>query len=366
MSNVTAVPETYFPRNYREGRAAFIAAAQACGLGVTSRLLTTHRGRNGGPLFIDTATIGERTAPHGLLLISGTHGVEGYFGSGVQTGLLRENLADRIPAGVRLVLLHALNPYGFSFDRRVNEDNADVNRNFVDHAAPPENPEYDALAEDAAPKNIAPETFKTSNARLKAYAERHGAMALQAALSCGQYRHADGIYYGGARLSWSVQMLADVLREELRGIETLTVIDFHTGLGESGAAEIISEAPSGSAALKRAEMIWGTAVTTTAGGTSLSAHLHGTIDSAMVAFMGERPCTFVALEVGTAPAREVFDALRKDNWLHCHASLDHPQADDIKRAIRAAFYPDTPEWKRAVWNHGVTAVEAALAHLGAL
>ncbi len=33
-------------------------------------------------------------------------------------------------------MLHALNPYGFSHLRRANEDNADLNRNFVDFAAP--------------------------------------------------------------------------------------------------------------------------------------------------------------------------------------------------------------------------------------
>lgn len=355
--------EDHFPRDYRQARAAFIAAADAAGLGITSRLLTTHKGRDGGPLFLDTVTIGDRTAPHALLLISGTHGVEGYFGSGVQTGLLRQGLAARVPAGVRVVLLHALNPYGFSFDRRVNEDNADVNRNFVDHAAPPANPEYDALAADAAPREISAKTFKAADARLQAFAAQHGAAALQAALSRGQYTHPDGIYYGGARLCWSIAMLQDVLREELRGIETLIAIDFHTGLGDSGAAEIISEAPPASPALQRAQAIWGARVTTTAGGTSLSAHLHGTIDSAMAAFMGTRPLTFVALEVGTAPTQAVFDALRKDNWLYCHGRQNDPHTDEIKRAIRAAFYPDTLAWKKSVWRHGATAVDAALAAL---
>jgi predicted deacylase len=90
-------------------------------------------------LFIDVATIGAREAKTALLLISGTHGVEGYFGSGVETGLLREGLARRAPKGAKIVVLHALNPYGFAWNRRVNEDNADINRNFVDHAHPPAN-----------------------------------------------------------------------------------------------------------------------------------------------------------------------------------------------------------------------------------
>ena len=32
---------------------------------------------------------------------------------------------------LRCVLLHALNPFGFAWRRRVNEDNVDLNRNFL-------------------------------------------------------------------------------------------------------------------------------------------------------------------------------------------------------------------------------------------
>ena len=73
--------------------------------------------------------------------------------------------------------------------------------------------------------------------------------------------------------------------------------------------------------------------------------------------------TFAALEVGTKPVRDVFDALRRDNWLHAHASLEHPQAGAIKKQIRAAFYPDTVEWKRKVWHTAHKAVMQACAAL---
>ncbi len=36
-----------------------------------------------------------------------------------------------------VLFVHALNPHGFSYGRRVNEDNADFNRNFRDFATPP-------------------------------------------------------------------------------------------------------------------------------------------------------------------------------------------------------------------------------------
>jgi len=356
-------PAEHFPSDYRSARAAFIEACEAGGLGVTSRLHPNAQGSDGKSLFLDTAVIGARGAKSALLLISGTHGVEGYFGSGVQTGLLREGLAKRAPKDGKIVLLHALNPFGFSWDRRVNEDNADVNRNFVDHANPPANDAYDSLADAIAPEDIARHVLKEANARLRAYASAHGDFALQEAISAGQWKHPRGVYFGGQRSSWSAAMLADVFGEELAGVERLTIVDFHTGLGDCGAAEMITEDLPGSEAYARAKSLWQDRVRSSEAGESISAPLKGTIDKAVSGWLAGKMLTFAALEVGTAPKRDVFDALRKDNWLHAYAGLEHAQAKSIKRQIRDAFYPDTEDWKRQVWDHGVDTVEAALSAL---
>src|SRR5580658_7319276 len=233
---MTKPPESYFPADYRSGRTAFIEACEEADLGVTARVHPTAKGPDGKPLFIDVATIGAREAKTALLLISGTHGVEGYFGSGVETGLLREGLARRAPKGAKIIVLHALNPYGFAWNRRVNEDNADINRNFVDHAHPPVNAAYESLSDFIAPNSISPVAMKKANARLREYAHEHGDFALQTAISAGQYSHADGLYFGGSHMAWSAAMLKDVFVEELAHVTRLVVIDFHSGLGKSGAA----------------------------------------------------------------------------------------------------------------------------------
>ncbi len=356
-------PEDHFPENYRDARHAFVAASEAAGLGATSRVHPLVTGPDGKTLFLDTSTIGPRDAASALLLIAGTHGVEGYFGSGVETGLIREGLAARAPKGVKIVLLHALNPYGFAWNRRVNEDNADVNRNFVDHADPPDNPVYAALAEWIAPKDISPATIRAANAKLRGYAEAHGDFALQEAITRGQYEYPDGVYYGGPHESWSAKMLKDVLIEDLPHAKKLIVIDFHTGLGAEGAGEMITEDLPGSAAYKRQKTIWGDRVKSSEGGESVSAPLVGTIDKAFAHWLPDVELTFAALEVGTRPTRDVFNALRKDNWLHCFAGKDHPDAAAIRREIRDAFYVDTPAWKRAVWGHANEVVQQALAAL---
>src|SRR4051812_11246297 len=147
-------PERYFPPDYRQGRKAFIAACEKAGIDSIARVHPSAKGPDGKPLFIDSAAIGPRGAKRALLLIAGTHGVEGYFGSGAETGLLSEGLSA--PDGVRIVLVHALNPFGFAWARRVNEENVDLNRNFVDPAHPPNNPVYAPLADPTAYQNATP------------------------------------------------------------------------------------------------------------------------------------------------------------------------------------------------------------------
>src|SRR5471032_1345414 len=253
-------PAEHFPADYRSGRHDFIAACEQAGIDVIARVHPEATGRDGKALFLDTAIIGPRAAKRALLLISATHGVEGYFGSGVQTGLMREGMARNAPKDTKIVLLHALNPYGFSWDRRVNEDNADVNRNFVDYAHPLQNRPYEMLAAEISPRDISPEAMKKANAKLTDFLKLHGAFALQEAISRGQYKFPDGVYYGGAREAWSLKMLKDVFTETLKGIKKLTVIDFHTGLGEFGAGEMITEDLPGSEAYGRAKAMWGARV----------------------------------------------------------------------------------------------------------
>ncbi|HEY6877133.1 MAG TPA: DUF2817 domain-containing protein, partial [Polyangiales bacterium] len=121
--------ERAFSPDYDSARARFREAARrarftlsACPIG--------QRGPNGTELTIDFAQRGPIHASRVLVISSGLHGIEGYFGSAVQWTWLEQQTSTLSP-GHRVVLIHALNPYGFAHRRRVNEDNVDLNRNFV-------------------------------------------------------------------------------------------------------------------------------------------------------------------------------------------------------------------------------------------
>src|SRR5256886_4909079 len=194
----------HFAQTYAEARDKFLAAGADRGARMFRDVHPSERGVQGEELSIDGAKIGDDKAPALLLLTSGTHGVEGFCGSGCQVALLHDDafLAAVERSGIAVLMLHALNPYGFSHLRRVNEDNVDLNRNFVDFAKPlPVNPAYAEIHSLLLPATWPPST--ESEARLGAWVAEHGRQAYQAAVSIGQYAFPEGMFYGGSGPTWS-------------------------------------------------------------------------------------------------------------------------------------------------------------------
>ncbi|MDG0975093.1 DUF2817 domain-containing protein, partial [Ilumatobacter sp.] len=151
-------------QTYAVARRRFLDAASTAGAEVTS-FPHPVSGRGGEELAIDVAVLGSADATDVLLFVSGTHGVEGYAGSALQSWWLDE-CPGHGPESLRVVLLHAFNPVGFSWVRRVNEDNVDVNRNFVDWADVPRNTGYGDIADLLVPAIWDDETQQMTTAAL--------------------------------------------------------------------------------------------------------------------------------------------------------------------------------------------------------
>jgi hypothetical protein len=349
------------PADYAEARGRFLDAARAAGarLGTYDHPL---KGPAGEALATDVAVLGPGDAPTRLLVISGTHGVEGFAGSMCQTRRLREGAS--VPDGVAVVFVHAINPYGFAWIRRVNEDNVDLNRNCVDFAAPlPENPGYDSLCRAIVPTRWDDDTQERTAAELLGYATEHGFPALQEAISAGQYRHPTGIFYGGNRPVWSQRTLELIARERLGGAERTAVLDLHTGLGPFGVGELIASHPDAAGKSRLAD--WYGDYTVPSEGTSVSADVSGDILDALEGWVAGRELTGVAIEWGTVDMVEVSTALRADAWLHAHGDPRGAEAGPIKARLRAAFAPDDPAWSARVWERFAEVADRAATGLTA-
>ena len=173
MNGASSVQQA-FSQTYTEARGKFVGAAEAAGLPLQS-----HRhpllGQDGETLAMDVARFGPADAPRLLVITSACHGVEGFCGSGLQTALIRDSAFHTAAraAGVAVLYVHALNPYGFSHLRRVTHENVDLNRNFHDFTQPlPDNPGYRELHPMLLPPQWPPSP--ENEQALMAWVQRHG------------------------------------------------------------------------------------------------------------------------------------------------------------------------------------------------
>jgi predicted deacylase len=354
-------PDPDFSDSYAQARERFLQAAAARGARIEHH---PHplTGIDGEALAADVASFGAGDATDVLLLHSGTHGVEGHCGAGIQHALLtrEEPLARALAAGFRVVLLHAINPWGFSWSRRVTEDNVDLNRNFRDFTQPGgPDPAYDEVHPLLLPAEW---PWSADNqAAIGALLQARGAAYWQFAITHGQRSRPDGLFFAGNAPTWSNRTMREVLRRHAAGARRLFWIDVHTGLGASGVGEMIYAGRESDEDLARTRGCWGEAVTSTFDGSSSSAQVGGQIGNAAydecpgVAFAG------IGLEFGTWPLERMLEALRFDQWVRIHAADDPDLKRRARRTMREMFFVDTPEWKRAVLDQGIAAFERAIA-----
>src|SRR5262249_53688069 len=145
---------------------------------------------------------------------------------------------------------------------------------------------------------------------------KHGAFALQGAISGGQYTHPDGIFYGGARRTWSNRTIRQIAREELGRARRGGIIRFPTRLGPLGPRELICAVPPTARSFPRARAWYGDEMTSPEGGTSTSAIVVGIMTDAFPQELPDAEVTPIAIEYGTYSVPEVLNAVRADNWLH--------------------------------------------------
>ena len=348
----------YFSSDYPNARERFCAAAKGAGAHLKRYLLPHRLGPQGESLSIDVARIGPEGTRDALVVLSGTHGVECFAGAGCQVGFLTDRLYEALPSTACALLVHAVNPHGFAWLRRVNEDNVDLNRNFVDFSKPPSSAAYEPLHDWLVPADWDGDARAHADAALQRFIAQHGMPAFQQALTAGQYTRPEGLFYGGIAPTWSAQTLAQLLREQLPdAVRRVAVLDLHTGLGPTAYGEPIL-VPCARGDLARARAWFGCEVRSlvaeesmhVTGEKSVSAELEGTLARGFQAALPEREITFIGLEFGTRPVSDVLTALRADHWVHARAPDDAVRGARAQRLMREAFYCETPAWQAAVYG----------------
>lgn len=334
----------YFSKSYSEARTKFRELAARTHARLSSHRLPTDEG-----LAMDVAWLGSAAPRAAVIVTSGTHGVEGFAGSGFQCSVLAERTLLGLEPDVAVMLVHALNPFGFSNCCRVNERNIDLNRNFIDFTRLPASPGYDELHAAIVPAQWLGEARSRADLALEAAWESLGERGFQQAVCLGQYTHADGLFYGGDAASWSNLAWRGCLARLPPSIEILAHIDIHTGLGPYGYGEIVYSLPSNHPAHALASAWYdGLGMCTAGSSGSAASAIGGTMNHAILQTRLDAPVTSISLEFGTVEFRRMFEALRADNWLRTHAPPGFAAADDIRHELVSCFFPSDIEWQEAV------------------
>ena len=328
---------------------------------VQDQQIHTHplAGPAGESLACAVTVIGQsRQPPNLLVLVSGTHGVEGFAGSAIQVDclpLLVEAVTRNTSLG--LVVIHAFNPWGFAWLRRSDHEGIDLNRNFTDFSAPlPENSEYEDLHRqmgDAQTKDAGDVAALWRDRGIDAFAE---------AFTRGQYRHADGCFYGGIAPSWSRTVLEQVTAAEMfANAERIAVVDLHTGLGPYGYGELINDHPPGTAGDDWVRRWYGDNAKSAQRGESVSSMKVGLLDFYWHQLIGERGC-FVTLEFGTYHLERLVTALVREQWYQNTVRQENKSRDinnPYVQELRKFFYPEESSWQQQVLFRGRQVVSLA-------
>jgi hypothetical protein len=355
--------------SYEDQRQRFMQAVDAIG-GERIEYLHPLRGPCGETLATDVAVLGDKNAPKRLVAISGTHGIEGYYGSECQIEFLHGLRGRELPKDVSVVFIHLVNPWGTAWMRRVNEDNVDVNRNYVNfERALPANSAYETLHEVYLCKDLDGPGRDQADDILASHIRNLGQTATMNIVEAGQYVHADGLFFGGKTATWTNRTVRAIMNEHVAGARIALSFDLHTGAGPFGYPMLMTIAERKYPAHDTAKSIYGpwlhTIITASdaTSDTGVAATATGYTSQALIDQLSDVQLMQFVIECGTYDGKVGHSVLRDDHWLHLHGDPLDATGRRIKTAMLEHFFPADTDWRELtalrthqVWQRALDAL----------
>lgn len=267
-----------------------------------------------------------------IIHISGTHGVEGVAGAGVQISILQNYGKEISESKFGVMFVFALNPFGFHFRRRTSIENIDLNRNCGDG--------LDSTQRKWAHFFISP--LINANTKLKSILfwplailgiPIVGFNELFKAVIEGQDCYQEGLFYTGKQTAIEIKNLLRYLAPLLSNKQKIFALDFHTGLGQAENEELfdVSQHPKGSLShiFNAPISIPGEATQSYRGSGLLSDRLNQAFP--------QIDWTFIIQEIGVKSTANSFFSLIRENAFHRmnfktldeQSYLNHPEKLDF-------------------------------------
>ncbi len=343
-----------FSSDYLQARSRLVEAATTKGW--------KHRAMDYGvdDLTIDALWLGPQKAKRVCVVSSALHGVEGYLGSAIQLQFASAT-PPTLPKGTAVLLLHALNPYGFHNTRRWDIDNIDLNRNFLlDDQAFEGSPElYPSLDGWFNPKT------PVGPLRLGFYAQavstiaRKGMPALKDTLPVGQYDFPKGLFFGGNGPSRTQMILKKQLPRWLRTADRVIHIDFHSGIGTWAGYKLFPN-HTDEARLSRLNEVFGAESIEPWDPAKTSYTIRGGLGEWLAETFPFAEYDCLTAEFGTYNVLRIVEALRTENRQFQWGEPTAPATRSAKSHLKEAFAPKSADWRNRCVEQGLGIVRQAL------
>jgi len=354
-----------FPSGYEDSRARFRNYLDRVRGRWPSARLGQHRLAGDEDLTIDWLQAEPAEGKEQVLLMTtGEHGIEAYVGAAMLDHLVEDYLPRLDPRRTGLLLVHAINPWGMKYRRRVNRDNIDLNRTFMwsqptgaPTAAlhdPAFNPDYGKLTGAFQPEGelgvyaLAELSFM---AKLAQGIAQVGFSRLGTASALGQYAYPRGIYYGGKDRPEETSVLMNLYRQCFEHYQQVVQLDMHTGYGPRYQMSVVTSElePRASADLQKQ---FGYPLVVKANAAEFYALKGDMIDYVYTLWREEFPdrrlfsTTFEFGTLGDSLFNQYGDrrAVVFENRLHWYGASRPAVRARVERDFKELFFPEAPDW----------------------
>jgi hypothetical protein len=348
-----------YPGSYYEARDAFRQVASRLNARLESHVVVSDPAY-GGDLTIDVASIGIQKPEWSLVVSSGLHGVEGFFGSAIQVAYMRRlRLDDVIDTGGQLVLIHSINPFGFHMLRRANEDNIDLNRNFlVDNesyiGASPVYTQLNNFLNPASP----PQRLDAYHIRVLWNIARFKYSTFKQAIAEGQFDFPKGIFFGGHKMARSTEMIKANVLTWVKAPHVVHV-DLHTGLGARAKYKLLVPAMREANDLELYSKLLECEIELLAGRKGIAYRTKGDFGRYMLSIAKDINYHFFFAEFGTYSGIRVLKALRQENQAYFSLRPRATCATAARAELLECFCPASESWRTSVAMQGTKLLSAA-------
>ena len=311
-------------------------------------------------LAIDVAILGEEGAPT-VITSSGVHGVEGFMGSAIQLAVLKQMARANREEKIRHVFIHAVNPYGFSQLRRFNEDNVDLNRNFLEKASDFKGaPEGYKILNGFLNPESPPSRFEPFKLKTIWNICRYGFQNLKQSVAGGQYEFPRGIFYGGSEPSQSARIVSENCDEWIGTSQRIVHVDFHTGLGAFGKYKMLLNEYTDSQEYRWHEKVFGGDLVEGIKRNvkqPIAFEASGIFNDCLKRHFKGRECRSACAEFGTYGVIRVLGAIRAENRAHHYGDKDSKAYQDSKKELLECFCPKSESWRQEVIKSGLDIIK---------